>query len=86
MSIISSQNFKWIIIVLFLGLIIVPAQIPSPTIKSTAVGVLGGLCLFFEILSLRSLKNSAEYSQIKFRQTSLLIFLTILLLVVNFVI
>ncbi|MFY7911515.1 MAG: hypothetical protein ACOVO2_18285 [Emticicia sp.] len=86
MTFLSSQNFKWIIIVLFLGLIIAPAQMPSPTFKSIALGVLGGGCLFFELLSLRSLKNSTENYRSTFRQTILLIFLTIMLLVVNLVI
>jgi hypothetical protein len=86
MTFLSSQNFKWIIVVLFLGLIIAPAQMPSPTFKSIALGVLGGGCLFFEILSLRSLKNTAENYRSEFRQTVLLIFLTIMLLIVNLVI
>lgn len=86
MTFLSSQNFKWIIIVLFLGLIIAPAQMPSPTFKSIALGVLGGGCLFFEILSLRSLKNTTEKYRSEFRQTVLLIFLTIMLLIVNLVI
>lgn len=86
MTFLSSQNFKWIIIVLFFGLIIAPAQMPSPTFKSIALGVLGGGCLFFELLSLRSLKNTTENYRSEFRQTVLLIFLTIMLLVVNLVI
>jgi hypothetical protein len=47
---------------------------------------LGGLCLIFEVLSLRSLKNTEEKYQAKFRQTVILFVLTILLLVVNFLI
>lgn len=86
MTFLSSQNFKWIIIVLFLGLIIAPAQMPSPTFKSIALGILGGGCLFFEVLSLRSLKNNSENYRSEFRQTVLLIILTILLLIVNLVI
>ncbi len=86
MTFLSSQNFKWIIVVLFLGLIIAPAQMPSPTFKSIALGVLGGGCLFFEVLSLRSLKNNSENYRSEFRQTVLLITLTILLLIVNLVI
>ena len=86
MTFLSSQNFKWIIVVLFLGLIIAPAQMPSPTFKSIALGVLGGGCLFFEVLSLRSLKNNSENYRSEFRQTVLLIALTILLLIVNLVI
>lgn len=83
---ISNQNYKWIIILLFLGIIIIPSQISSPTIKNGAIGVLGGLCLLFEILSLKSLKNGQEKYQTKFRQTVILFVLTILLLVVNFLI
>ena len=86
MTFLSSQNFKWIIVVLFLGLIIAPAQMPSPAFKSIALGVLGGGCLFFEVLSLRSLKNNSENYRSEFRQTVLLITLTILLLIVNLVI
>lgn len=86
MTFLSSQNYKWIIVVLFLGLIVVPAQIPSPMFKSIALGVFGGGCLFFELLSLRSLKNSTEKYRSEFRQTVLLIFLTIMLLIVNLVI
>lgn len=86
MTFLSSQNFKWIIIILFLGVVIAPAQMPSPNFKSIALGVLGGGCIFFELLSLRSLKNSAENYRSEFRQTVLLIFLTAMLLVVNLVI
>lgn len=86
MTFLSNQNFKWVIIVLFLGVIIAPAQMPSPTFKSIALGVLGGGCLFFEFLSLRSLKSSAENYRSEFRQTLLLIFLTVMLLIVNLVI
>lgn len=86
MTFLSSQNYKWIIVVLFLGLVIVPAQMPSPTFKSIALGVLGGSCLFFEVLSLRSLKKNSENYRSEFRQTVLLIALTIMLLIVNLVI
>ena len=83
---ISNQNYKWITILLFLGLVIAPAQIPSPMIKNIVIGTLGGLCLIFEVLSLKSLKSGEENYQSKFRQTVILFVLTILLLVVNFVI
>lgn len=86
MTFLSNQNYKWIIIVLFLGLVIAPAQIPSPMFKSITLGVFGGGCLFFELLSLRSLKNSSENYRSQFRQTVLLIVLTVLLLIVNLVI
>ena len=86
MTFLSNQNYKWIIIVLFLGLVIAPAQIPSPMFKSIALGVFGGGCLFFELLSLRSLKSNSDKYRSEFRQTVLLIFLTIMLLIVNLVI
>lgn len=86
MTFLSNQNYKWIIIVLFLGVIIAPAQMPSPTFKSIALGVLGGGCIIFELLSLRSLKSSTENYRSEFRQTVLLIFLTAMLLIVNLVI
>jgi hypothetical protein len=86
MTFLSKQNFKWIIIVLFLGLVVAPAQIPSPMFKSIALGAFGGGCLFFELLSLKSLKNNADTYRSEFRQTVLLIFLTIMLLIVNLVI
>jgi len=86
MTFLSNQNYKWIIVILFLGLVIAPAQISSPMFKSIALGVFGGGCLFFELLSLRSLKNNANNYRSEFRQTVLLIFLTIMLLIVNLVI
>ena len=86
MTFLSHQNYKWIIIILFLGLVIIPAQIPSPNFKSIALAIFGGGSLFFEMLSLRSLnRNETEY-RTNFKQTILLIVLTVLLLVVNLVI
>jgi len=86
MTFLSNQNYKWIIIVLFMGLIFAPAQIPSPMFKSIALGVFGGGCLFFGLLSLRSLKKNAVNYRSEFRQTALLILLTVMLLIVNLVI
>lgn len=81
-----SQNYKWIIIILFLGLIIAPAQMPSPTFKSIALSIFGGGCLIFELLSLKSLEKNAENYRTKFRQTVLLFVLTVMVLIVNLVI
>jgi hypothetical protein len=86
MTFLSNQNYKWILVVLFMGLIFAPAQIPSPMIKSIALGVFGGGCLFFGLLSLRSLKKNADNYRSEFRQTALLILLTVMLLIVNLVI
>jgi hypothetical protein len=55
-------------------------------IKSIALGIFGGGCLFFGLLSLRSLKKNADNYRSEFRQTALLILLTVMLLIVNLVI
>lgn len=86
MASISTQNYRWIIVILFLGLIIAPAQVQSPTIKIAIVVAFGGGCLLFELLSLKSLSSNEVKYKSKFTQTLILIALTILLLVVNFVI
>lgn len=79
----SNQNYKWTIIFLFLGLVVVPFQLPSPTLKMGASIVFGGACIFFEFLSLKSLKAGDENLKGKTLQTIFLIVLTGILLVLN---
>lgn len=79
----SNQNYKWVIILLFLGLVVVPFQLPSPTLKMGASIAFGGACIFFEFLSLKSLKAAEENLKAKTIQTILLIVLTGILLVLN---
>ena len=87
MAILSNgQSYKWFIILSFLSLIIVPSMILSPTFKTIAVFGLGGICLLFEFLSLKNLNSKAESFKNEFRQTLVLIALTIILTVVNFLV
>ncbi len=79
----SNQNYKWTIILLFLGLVVVPFQLPSPSLKMGASVVFGGACIFFEFLSLKSLKVGEDNLKAKSLQTILLIVLTGILLVLN---
>lgn len=82
----TSKSYKWFIILSFLGIIFVPGMMPSPTFKTAALGVLGAICLLFEFLSLKNLNSSSDNFKSEFRQTLLLIALTIALLGVNFVV
>jgi heme/copper-type cytochrome/quinol oxidase subunit 4 len=84
MAALSKQNYKWVIILTFIGIILVPSMVPSPTFKTIALIGLGVVCLFFELLSFRSLHSNDENFKSEYRQTLLLIILTITLLVVTF--
>jgi hypothetical protein len=86
MAVLSKQNYKWLIIIVFISIILVPSMIPSPTFKAIVIVALGALCLLFEFLSLKSLNSSAENFKSEFRQTLFLILVTIILLVVNFLV
>ena len=84
MAALPKQNYKWVIIITFIGIILVPSMMPSPTFKTIALIAFGAVCLFFELLSLRSINSNAENFKSEYRQTLVLIMLTITLLVVNF--
>ena len=86
MAALSKQNHKWVIILTFISIIIVPGMLQSPMLKTIAVVGLGGICLLFEFLSLKNLSSSATNYKSEFRQTLLLIVLTVILLVVNFLV
>jgi hypothetical protein len=87
MAILSQkQSYKWIIIVSFISIILVPSMIQSPTFKTTSVLGLGAVCLLFEFLSLKSLNSGIENYKSEVRQTLILIVLTIILIVVNFLV
>ncbi len=85
MTLLKKQNYKWIIVLSFLGIIFVPGMLPSPTFKTPVLVVFGGICLICELLYLRSLDAKTENFKSDFRQTLALILFTIILLVVNFV-
>lgn len=87
MAILSNrQSYKWVIILTFIGIILVPGMMPSPMFKTITVLALGAVCLLFEFLSLKNLDSKTEDFKSEFRQTLLLIALTIILLVVNFLV
>ena len=84
MATLSKPNYKWVIILTFIGIILVPSMMPSPTFKTVAVLGLGAICLFFEFLALKNINPVTENYKSESRQTLVLILLTIILLVVNF--
>lgn len=86
MAVLAKQNYKWIIIVTFVGILFIPGMMPSALFKMIALVGLGSVCLIFEFLSLRNLDSKADDFKSEFRQTWLLIALTIILLVVNFLV
>jgi hypothetical protein len=84
MAALSKQNYKWIIVITFLGIIFVPGLMPAAIFKTIALVVFGGICLLFEFLYLKDIPANAPKSEKS--QTILLIFLTIVLLGLNFII
>lgn len=86
MAALSKQSYKWIIIVTFVGIILVPGIMPSAIFKTTSLVILGSICLLFEFLSLRNLDAKAVNYKSENRQTLLLILLTIILVGLNFIV
>lgn len=82
----NKHSYKWYIILSFIGIILIPSMIPSPTFKTISALGLGAICLLFEFLNLKNLDSKAENFKTESRQTWVLIMLTIILLVVNFLI
>lgn len=82
----SKQSHKWFIIISFIGIILVPSMMPSPTFKTVSVISLGAICLLFEFLNLKNLDSKSESFKSETRQTWLLIGLTVILVVVNFLV
>ena len=76
----KQENYKWIVFLSFLALIFVPKQMPIDSAKWALIIIFGLICLFFEYVSL---KNSTKGES---RQTYLLMLLTIVMAVVNFLI
>ena len=86
MATLSKPNYKWVIILTFIGIILVPSMMPSPTFKTVAVLGLGAISLFFEFLSLKNINSATKNFKAESRQTWVLILMTIILLVFNFVV
>lgn len=84
MALLSKQNYKWIIVITFLGIIFVPGLMPAAIFKTISLVLFGGLCLIFEYLYLKNIPANAPKSEKN--QTLLLILLTIMLLGLNFIV
>ncbi|WP_435354547.1 hypothetical protein [Emticicia sp. SJ17W-69] len=61
-------------------------MIPSPMFKTVSAISLGVICLLFEFLNLKNLDSKAESFKSEARQTWILIGLTVILIVVNFLV
>ncbi|MCU0324855.1 MAG: hypothetical protein MUF45_06325 [Spirosomaceae bacterium] len=83
----KKENFKWVIIVTFFGLVFLPGKMPPlPALKFSVVGVMGGLCLLFQLFYLKNVAPTTESPKADIRQTLILIFLTIGVILAYFVI
>jgi hypothetical protein len=85
MAVLSKQSYKWIIVLTFLAIIIVPGMMPSPTLRNTTLGIVGGLCLIFQFLNLKVV-NPERSRKADIIQSWVLILFTIILLIVNFMV
>lgn len=85
MAILSKQSYRWIIVLTFLGIIILPGMMPSPTLRNTTLGVLGFICLICQFLNLRIVDPNRN-RKTDIVQSWILILFTIVLLIVNFMV
>jgi len=86
MALIAKHSYKWFIILSFLGIIILPGQMPSPMLRTGTIVALGAICLLFEFITLTNINSATPNRKTELVQTWILIVLTILLLVVNFMV
>ena len=85
MAFLSKRSFVWIIVLSFLGIILVPGIVQSPSVRNTILGVFGSICLLFQFLNL-SAGSTERSKKSDLVQGIILIVLTITLLVVNFLV
>lgn len=87
MALFKKENYKWIIILTFFGLIFLPGKMPPlPAIKFSVVGLMGGLCLLYQLIYLKNVVPTTENPKTDARQTLILMFLTIGVIVAYFLI
>lgn len=85
MAVLSKQSYRWIIVLSFLAIIILPGMMPSPTLRNTTLGVVGAICLLFQFLNLNTVDpNRSRKTDVI--QSWVLILFTIILLIVNFMV
>lgn len=83
----KKENFKWVIIITFFGLVFLPGKVPPlPALKFSVVGVMGGLCLLYQLFYLKNVAPTTETPKSDTRQTLILMLLTIGVIVAYFVI
>ena len=85
MAVLSKQSYRWIIVLTFLGIIILPGMMPSPTLRNTTLGALGLICLIFQFLNLKVV-DPGRSRKTDVVQSWVLILFTIILLIVNFMV
>ncbi|MFD2520681.1 hypothetical protein ACFSR2_07305 [Emticicia soli] len=85
MAILSKKTSRWIIVLTFLGIIILPAMMPSPLLRNSTLGTLGTICLLLQFLNLGTVDPNRN-RKTDLIQAWVLIFFTILLLIVNFMV
>ncbi|PLK44582.1 hypothetical protein [Emticicia sp. TH156] len=88
MAIFSKRSFVWIIVLSFLGIILLPGMIQSPSTRHIILVVFGSICLLFQLISMAiggssSTERNPKTDRI---QSIVLLILTITLLVVNFLV
>ena len=85
MAVLSKQSYRWIIVLSFLAIIILPGMMPSPTLRNTTLGVVGLICLIFQFLNLNTVDPNRSRKADVIQSWILLLF-TIILLIVNFMV
>ena len=85
MAVLSKQSYRWIIVLSFLGIIILPGMMPSPTLRNTTLGALGLICLVFQFLNM-GVVTPDRSRRADIIQAWILILFTIILLIVNFMV
>ncbi|GAB3513716.1 hypothetical protein [Emticicia fontis] len=85
MAVLSKQSYRWIIVLTFLGIIILPGMMPSPTLRNVTLGIVGGICLVCQFLNL-GVVDPIRSRKADLIQAWILIVFTIVLLIVNFLV
>lgn len=85
MAVLSKKSYRWIIVLTFLGIIILPGMMPSPTLRNTTLGVLGLVCLVCQFLNMRII-DPERNRKTDVIQSWILFLFTIVLLIVNFMV
>jgi hypothetical protein len=87
MAIFSKRSFVWIIVLSFLGIILLPGMVQSPSTRNIILAVFGSICLLFQFISMAIGGSNSERNPKTDRiQSIVLLILTVTLLIVNFLV